>query len=200
MSNRLCKIEGMNLNREQFLKAVERGQALLKELKNDYPELGLKPVFSRFGLGSGQCDLTTDIKKIAMEFPEMLAGEIGHQKHGNSKRWNATSGRVESVLGDPAPPQKLRALLKAIRRAEEDGEKDTVSKLRKEADAQEKELLAPDVMLYCGDVLIEYRPENLIYESLRRLQQDCRLPPGLNTVGNIRVIAGSLEFLAEKRS
>ena len=61
----------MNLNREQFLKAVERGRALLEELKTDYPELKLYPVFSRFGPRSGQCDLTTDLKKIVMEFPEM---------------------------------------------------------------------------------------------------------------------------------
>lgn len=218
----------MNLNREQFLKAVERGQALLKELKKDYPELGLKPVFSRFGPRSGQCDLTTDLKKIVKEFPEMLAvedfnregaqkvgilasviarvpavrktaGDDGHEKQENSKRWNATSGRVESVLGDPAPSQKLRTLLKAIKQAEKAEEKETADKLRKEADALEKELLAPDVMLYCGDVLIEYRPENLNYELLRRLQQDTRLPPGLNTVGNIRVIAGSLELLSNKR-
>jgi hypothetical protein len=65
----------MNLNREQFLRAVERGQVLLKELKKDYPELSLHPVFSRFGSRSGQCDLTTDLKKIVMEFPEMLASE-----------------------------------------------------------------------------------------------------------------------------
>jgi hypothetical protein len=206
----------MNLNREQFLSAVERGQALLKELKKDYPELKLKPVFSRFGARSGQCDLTADLRKIVLEFPEMLAGEIGHtaegrgwseatavtngsgKKHENSQRWNATSGRVKSVLGDPAPPQKLRTLLKEIRRVEKDGEKDAVSKLRKEADALEKELLDPELTLYCGDILIEYRPENLKYESLRRLQQDARLPPGLNEVGNIRVIAGSLEFLSKE--
>ncbi|MFA6173648.1 MAG: hypothetical protein WC701_08150 [Kiritimatiellales bacterium] len=123
----------MNLNREQFLRAVERGKALLKELKKDYPELNLKPVFSRFGPRSGQCDLTTDLRKILSEFPEMV----------------------------------------------------TVS----------DENCTPNQPIYCGDVLIEYRPENLKYESLRRLQQDARLPPGLNTVGNIRVIAGSLELL-----
>jgi hypothetical protein len=126
----------MNLNRAQFLKAVERGQALLKELKKDYPELGLKPVFSRFGARSGQCDLTTDLRKIISEFTEMV----------------------------------------------------TVS----------DETSATDLPIYCGDVLIEYRPENLKYESLRRLQQDSRLPPGLNEVGNIRVIAGSLEFLSKE--
>lgn len=37
---------------------------------------------------------------------------------------------------------------------------------------------ATDLPIYCGDVLIEYRPGNLKYESLRRLQQDARLPPG----------------------
>jgi hypothetical protein len=126
----------MNLNREQFLKAVEIGQALLKELKKDYPELGLKPVFSRFGARSGQCDLTTDQRKILSEFPEMV----------------------------------------------------TVS----------DETSATDLPIYCGDVLIEYRPENLKYKSLRRLQQDTRLPPGLNEVGNIRVIAGSLGFLSKE--
>jgi hypothetical protein len=39
----------MNLNREQFLKAVERGQELLVVLKKDYPELKLSPVFTRVG-------------------------------------------------------------------------------------------------------------------------------------------------------
>lgn len=183
MSDRLCKIGGMNLNREQFLKAVERGQALLKELKKDYPELGLKPVFSRFGPRSGQCDLTTDLRKIVMEFPEMLEEENLLAKPQRSQREN---------IG------RLRTQLKAIKQAEKEEEKETASKLRKEADALEQELLAPDVMLYCGDVLIEYRPESLIYESLRRLQQDFRLPPGLNTVGNIRVIAGSLKLLSKE--
>jgi hypothetical protein len=72
----------MNCNREQFLKAVARGQELLAELKKDYPELQLKPVFSRFGSRSGQCDLTTDLRKIVLEFPEMLAGDmnVGHER------------------------------------------------------------------------------------------------------------------------
>ncbi|NLX26329.1 MAG: hypothetical protein GXY61_10280, partial [Lentisphaerae bacterium] len=51
---------------------------------------------------------------------------------------------------------------------------------------------------YCGDVNIELRCGILRYESLRRLQQDARLPPGLNTVGNIRVVLGSLEYLARQ--
>lgn len=193
----------MNLNREQFLKAVERGQVLLEELKKDYPELKLKPVFSRFGPRSGQCDLTTDLRKIVLEFPDMLAREDFN--HGwtrktrmESEGWNATSGRVQSVLGEPAPPQRFRELLKAIKRAEKDGEKETVPNLRKEADEVERQLLDPELKLYCGDVLIEYRPGNLKYKSLRRLQQDSRLPPGLNEIGNIRVIAGSLELLSKK--
>jgi hypothetical protein len=176
----------MNLHREQFLKAVERGEKLLKGLKKDYPELKLTPVFSRFGARAGQCDLTTDLKKIVMEFPEMLEGEgsVGHEKHENSQ----------------VSVKKLRDLLKEIRRVEKDGEKDAASRLWKEVEVVEKELLALDLMLYRGDVLIEYRPENLKYESLRRLQQDSRLPPGLNEVGNIRVIAGSLEFWAEDKT
>jgi hypothetical protein len=126
----------MNLNREQFLRAVARGQELLASLKNDYPELKLSPVFSRFGPRSGQCDLTTDLRKIIRTFPEMLATGAG-------------SSSSENVT-------------------------------------------------YCGDILIEYRPGNLKYEPLRSIQQDPRLPDGLNEVGNIRVIAGSLEFLCKE--
>ncbi len=169
----------MNLNREQFLKTVERGRALLSELKKDYPELGLKPVFSNFGPGSGQCALTTDVRKIVMDFPQMLAEECFCRKKeqnpqkeiSNSMKW-------------------FRALLIEMKKEESVG---------READALEAKLLASDLTIYRGDVLIEYRPGNLIYESIRRLQQDPRLPPGLNTVGNIRIIAGSLEFLAEER-
>ncbi len=54
----------------------------------------------------------------------------------------------------------------------------------------------PDLKLYCGDVQIEYRCGVLRHESIRRLQQDPRLPPELNAVGNIRVVAGSLEGLS----
>jgi hypothetical protein len=175
----------MNLNREQFLKAVERGQALLKELKKDYPELGLKPVFSRFGSRAGQCDLTTDLRKILSEFPEMLAGEIGHQKHENSQRELAKSLRAK-----PFPTaemiEKFKNLLIQLKQGEP---------VEKDVAAGEKELLDPELKLYCGNVLVEYRPGNLTYESLRRLQQDSRLPPGLNEVGNIRIVAGSLELL-----
>jgi hypothetical protein len=162
----------MNLNREQFLKAVERGQALLKELKKDYPELKLTPVFSRFGPGSGQCDLTTDFMKMFKEFPEMLVAS-------------------EDI-------KLLRRLLRKIKEARAENNKDSVARLQKEERAVKQKLLDANLPVYCGDVLIEYRPDNLKYEPLRRLQQDSRLPPGLNTVGNIRVIAGSLEFLNQE--
>ena len=189
MSDRLCKIGGMNLNREQFLRAVERGLALLKELKKDYPELGLKPVFSRFGARSGQCDLTTDLRKIVFAFPEIFgAGDLTYCQ--NLQESGKTA--LHSV-------QCLRFSLVQIKTAEEAGDKETVSKLRKESNEIERRLLNPELKLYRGDVLIEYRPENLKYESLRRLQQDSRLPPGLNTVGNIRVIAGSLELLGTQK-
>jgi hypothetical protein len=70
----------------------ERGQALLKELTQDYSELELKPVFSRFGPRSGQCDLTTDLKKIVMEFPDILAGEsVGRKKAQRSQNVDAMS-------------------------------------------------------------------------------------------------------------
>ncbi len=174
MSYRLCKIGGMNLNREQFLKAVEIGQALLKELKKDYPELSLTPVFSRFGPRSGQCALTVNLRQILLDFPEMLASS------DDTKR--------------------LRGLLFDLKKVEKEKEEESVSKLRKQCEALEAKLLAPDLPLYCGDIMVEYRPGNLKYESLRRLQKDSRLPPGLNTVGNIRVIAGAMEFLAEDKT
>jgi hypothetical protein len=186
----------MNWNREQFLRAVERGLALLTELKKDYPELGLKPVFSRFGPRSGQCDLTTDLRKIVLEFPEMLAGEFIHRE-GSQGTQNSQS-EVTKSFSTADRVKQFRKLLMEIRQAEKGGEKEAASDLRKEAAAQEKALLDPELELYCGDVLIEYRPGNLKYEPLRRLQQDARLPSGLNTAGNIRVIAGSLEFLGNE--
>jgi hypothetical protein len=179
----------MNLNREQFLKAVERGRTLLKELKTDYPELKLTPVFSRFGARSGQCDLTTDLRKIVFAFPEIFgAGDLTYCQN-----------LQESEKKDIHSISCLRFSLVQIKTAEEAGDKETVSKLRQESDKIERRLLNPELKLYRGDVLIEYRPENLIYESLRRLQQDSRLPPGLNEVGNIRVIAGSLEMLGTQK-
>lgn len=162
----------MNLNREQFLNAVERGQALLKVLKKDYPELSLKPVFSRFGSRSGQCDLTVNLRQILLDFPEMLA----------------TSDDTK----------RLRGLMFDLKKAEKDKEDEQTPKLRKQCDALEAKLLVPDLLLYCGDILIEYRPGTLTYEALHRIQQDSRLSSGLNTVGNIRVIAGSLEFLSKE--
>ena len=188
----------MNLNREQFLKAVERGQSLLTELKKDYPELKLKPVFSRFGSCAGQCDLTTDLRKIVMEFPEMLAGKSFDHESLESTR-KGISGLVKIRADSWAnSTQRLRELLKAVKQSEKEGEKETVFTLWKEVAAVEKALLNPELELYCGDVLIEFRPGDLKYESLRRLQQDLRLPPGLNTVGNIRVVAGSFECLARE--
>lgn len=163
----------MNLNRAQFLKAVEHGKTLLKALKKDYPELGLKPVFSRFGARSGQCDLTTDLRKILLDFPEMLV------ESNNTKQ--------------------LRGLLFDLKRAVKVTEPEGSGTLRKQCDALEAKLLAPDLPLYCGDILIEYRPGELKYKSLNRLQQDNRLLPGLNEAGNIRVIAGSLELLGTQK-
>jgi hypothetical protein len=162
----------MNLNRKPFLKAEERAQSLLDELKQDYEELKLKPVFSRFGPHSGQCDMTTDLKKITLDFPEMLSGDAV---------W------------------AFRDLLFKVRFAEKGKDKETFSNLREQANQVERRLLDPDLKLYCGDVLIEFRPGILKYESLRRLQQDSRLLQDLNEVGNVRVVAGSLEFLAGRK-
>jgi hypothetical protein len=94
--------------------------------------------------------------------------------------------------------KQLRGLLFDLKRAVKANEPEEAGTLRKQCDAIEAKLLAPDLPLYCGDILIEYRPGELKYESLRRLQQDSRLPPGLNTVGNIRIVAGSLEFLSKE--
>jgi len=161
----------MNLNRTRFLRAVEKGQALLDELKNDYPELKLKAVFSRFGPGSGQCDLATDLRQIVMEFPNMLIAS--------------------------EQTKRLRHLLFDLKKAEKDKEKGSATTLRKQCDDLEARLLDPELKLYFRDVMIEYRPGILKYESLHRLQQDPRLPAELNTVGSIRVVVGALESLAE---
>ncbi len=72
MSDPSCDTARMNLNKDQFKKAVERGFALCADLKQDYPELRLYPVLSRFGSGSGQCELTTDPLVILVEFSKML--------------------------------------------------------------------------------------------------------------------------------
>lgn len=69
--------------------------------------------------------------------------------------------------------------------------------VKKEVSKLEQKLLDPKLKLYSGDVNIEFRCGALKYESLQRLQQDPRLPSGLNTIGNIRAIAGSLKMLAE---
>jgi hypothetical protein len=192
----------MNLNWEQFLKAVERGKALLEELREDYPELKLKPVFSRFGPRSGQCDLTTDLRKIVFDFPDMLAGNVSHEKHENAQNVDAVfagvmartprslslEGEIFSHEKAQEVTKKFRQLLMQLKQGEP---------VEKEANELEDRLLDPDLKLYFGDVLIEFRPSILKYESLRRLQQDTRLPQELNEVGNIRVVAGSLELLVE---
>lgn len=151
----------MNLNREHFLKVVQRAAYLHAELKRDYPELKLYPVFSRFGPRSGQCEMTSDLRKIVMAFPAMLAPNSDFSL--------------------------LRELVVKIQNNEQ---------LKCDPGEVEERLLDPDLKLYCGDVLIEYRPAVLKYESLRRLQQDARLPQEANEVGNVRVVAGSLEMLA----
>ncbi|MDF7801287.1 hypothetical protein P4C99_17545 [Pontiellaceae bacterium B1224] len=159
----------MNLTQFQFQDAVTRGKNLLAELKKDYPELRLYPVFCRFGPGSGQCGLTTDPLVILEEFPEMLL----------------VSPEVE----------RLGRLLRQYRKAQKLA-LPTLSEIEKELNEAMRLCHAPHIpAFYCGDVNIEFRTGVLKYEPLRRLQQDHRLPPGLNTVGNIRVIAGPLEFL-----
>ena len=152
------------------MKAVKRGQALLDELKKDYPELKLSPVFSRFGPRAGQCDLTTDLRKMVLEFTDLLAGEdgIGHERTQEGAK-------------------KLREVLIGIKSGDP---------LEGEADELEHRLLDPELKLYCGDVLIEYRCGVLNYESLRRLQQDSRFPSELNEVGTIRGVVGCLVSLA----
>lgn len=159
----------MNLNKEQFDEAVACGFSLCAELKNDYSTLRLYPVLSRFGHRSGQCGLTTDLRKIVVGFPLMFSGEMmGHE-------------RAQEVA------EKLRQLLTDM---------DKGKLVEEEVNEVERKLLDPNLKLYCGDVNIEFRCGVLKYEELQRLQQDPRLP-SLNAVGNIRVIAGSLEMLAE---
>jgi len=161
----------MNLTRSQFEAAVARGKHLLAELQKDYPELRLHPVFARFGSRSGQCALTTDPLAMLEEFPEMLVV--------------------------PPEVERVGRLLRQYRKAQK-LELPSAPGIRNELDAALVRLPSPVPAFYCGDVNIEFRCGALKYESLRRLQQDPRLPPGLNTVGDIRVIAGSLEYLSQQ--
>lgn len=157
---------------------------MLDELKADYRELWLEAVFSQFGPRAGQVLVTNDLKTIVLSFPEMLADK---------------DMSYNDIYEPRSDIRHLRALIYKIRAMEKSGSADEVSKLWKKVDEVEKRLLDPELKLYCGDVLIEFRPGVLKYESLRRLQQDPRLPQELNKVGNIRVVAGSLEFLAQSR-
>jgi hypothetical protein len=162
----------MNLDKYEFKEAVERGLNLLAKLKRDYPELRLHPVFCRFGPGSGQCGLTTDPMVILEEFPEMMIVPHEVQRLGKLLRQHRKAKKLEL----PSVPEIEKELNEAMIRCR-----------------------APYIdAFYCGDVNIEFRTGVLKYEPLSRLQQDPRLPPGLNTVGNIRVIAGSLEYLAQQ--
>lgn len=162
----------MILTTLQFTAAIDRATELSKELKADYPGLRLYPVFSRFGTGAGQCPLTTDTETILTEFPEMLVVD-----------------KKTDHLG-----RKLRELKKAKKN------KITDTTLLQEEIARLRSALPTPLTAegYVGDVNIELRCGILQYDSLRRLQLDPRLPPGLNTIGNIRVIAGSLEYLSQQ--
>ena len=164
----------MILTRVEFIAAVDHSTELFNELKADYPELRLYPVFSRFGPGSGQCPLTTDTAAILTEFPEMLLVD-----------------KKTALVG-----RKLRELKKAKKN------KITDTALLKEAIARlRSELPAPlSAEGYSGDVNVELRCGTLIYTELRKLQQDFRLPQDLNTIGNIRVNMGLLENLSRRES
>lgn len=128
-------------------------------------------------------------------------GIVGHEKHKSSQKERVDMS-YNDIYRKASGPQQLRNILFEIRGAEKDGGKDALSpssslragNLRRNADEIEQRLLDPELKLYCGDVLIEFRPGILKYELLQRLQQDPRLPEELNEVGNIRVVAGSLEF------
>jgi len=62
----------MDLNRTQFLRAVQREQDLLEELNKDYPELKLKAVFSHGGPDTKQCELTTDLRVLVLNALEVF--------------------------------------------------------------------------------------------------------------------------------
>ena len=172
MSKSALYVSRMNLDKPKFEKAVARGTTLFAELKKDYPELRLHPVFSRFGPGAGECGLTTDPMVILEEFPEMMIVPLNVQHLGKLLRQHRKAKKLEL----PSVPEINKELNEAMIRSR-----------------------VPNFpAFYCGDVNIELRCGILRYESLRRLQQDARLPPGLNTVGNIRVVLGSLEYLARQ--
>ena len=170
VSDRSCDTARMNLNKDAFEKAVARGFALCVELKKDYPELQLYPVLSRFGHRSGECGLTTLPLSIVRDFPEMMVD-------------SSNAMRLAQLLREHKYAKKFKLPI--------------ASSELKEVQHLKKYILKTNRSLYNGDVNIEFRTGVLKYEPLRQLQQDSRLPPGLNTVGNIRVIAGSLEDLSK---
>ena len=158
----------MNLNQIQLEKAVQRALKLLAELKNEYPELRLYPVFCRFGPRSGQCNLTTKHLSIVSEFPKMMVDTSGASRLAQLLQEHKRAKKYKLPI-DPAELMEVRHLIKY--------------------------LLKTKRSLYNGDVNIEFRTGVLKYDLLVKLQQDPRLPPGLNTIGNIRVVAGTLETL-----
>lgn len=158
----------MNLNQSQLEKAVQRALKLLAELKDEYPELRLYPVFCRFGPGSGQCNLTIKPLSIVSEFPKMMVDTSG-------------ASRLAQLLQEHKRAKKYKLPIEPAELME-------VQHLK-------KYILKTKRSLYHGDVNIEFRTGVLKYDLLAKLQKDPRLPSDLNTVGNIRVIAGSLELL-----
>lgn len=167
----------MNLNREQFLDAVEKGEGLYKALKSDYPELKLYPVFCRKGPRSGQLELSVNVEKLAIGFPSMLVESAGIKGAGLVERY--------------------RTAVFKLKAAEKDDSRKVDPKLYQSVDQLKQNLLDPERELYCGDVNIELRVGMLKYEVLHHLQQDSRLPAELNEVGSVRVVLGRLDELTK---
>lgn len=99
-----------------------------------------------------------------MIFPEILVASVGHPAvargyggHGKDHK-NPQKERVDMSYNDisrkTSLPRQLRDLLFEIKGAEKDGDKETASKLWKQANQVEGQLLDPELKLYCGDVLI----------------------------------------------
>lgn len=162
----------MNLTPTQFKAVVQHRLALFKEIKADYPALRLYPLFTRFGSGLGMCPLTDNLREIIKHFPVMLV----------------PTAEVEQFI----------ELLKRYEYLHTEGEDEKeVARYQKFCEQKEATLLGAKELIFCGDITIEFRPDVLRYETLRKLQVDPRLAPGINRVGNIRVIAGTLEALAK---
>lgn len=198
----------MNLNREQFSAAVERGQALLDELKSDYSELELKAVFSNFNREKVQGTQRWNVTSGHVLSPHGEEECIGRKKAQRTQKEEVEEGLepVEltmdlRVLALNFPEifvfsnsiRPFRELLMDLQNHPQDAE------LEAEAVAVEKIFLHPAIEIYRGDVQIELCGNGVRDDVRKRLHRDARVLIEKGSSSEVRMSIGSLELLALNR-